>query len=90
MPVVDQRQRLVDEHGHCYPPSSRGPVLEPKRSPSTGWRVRTVSLRLVYLIFDRLLDWLTLLGRTSSPDMRASGVPGNHGNRPPVVIDCLT
>jgi hypothetical protein len=24
-----------------------------------------VSLRLVYLIFDRLLDWLTLLGRTS-------------------------
>ena len=25
-----------------------------------------VSLRLVYLIFDRLLDWLTLLGRTSS------------------------
>jgi putative transposase len=25
-----------------------------------------VSLRLVYLIFDRFLDWLTLLGRTSS------------------------
>jgi hypothetical protein len=25
-----------------------------------------VSLRLVYLIFDRLFDWLTLLGRTSS------------------------
>ena len=25
-----------------------------------------MSLRLVYLIFDRLLDWLTLLGRTSS------------------------
>ena len=25
-----------------------------------------VSLRLVYLIFDRLLDWLVLLGRTSS------------------------
>jgi len=25
-----------------------------------------VSLRLLYLIFDRLLNWLTLLGRTSS------------------------
>jgi hypothetical protein len=25
-----------------------------------------VSLRLVYVIFDRFLDWLTLLGRTSS------------------------
>ena len=25
-----------------------------------------MSLRLVYLIFDRLLNWLTLLGRTSS------------------------
>ena len=25
-----------------------------------------MSLRLVYLIFDRLLGWLTLLGRTSS------------------------
>ena len=25
-----------------------------------------MSLRLVYLIFDRLLDWLTLLGRTPS------------------------
>ena len=25
-----------------------------------------VSLRLVYLIFDRLLDWLMLMGRTSS------------------------
>jgi putative transposase len=25
-----------------------------------------VSLRLVYLIFNRLLDWLTLLGHTSS------------------------
>jgi hypothetical protein len=25
-----------------------------------------VSLRLVYPIFDRLLEWLTLLGRTSS------------------------
>ena len=28
--------------------------------------ITAVSLRLVYLIFDRLLDWLTLLGRTSS------------------------
>ena len=28
--------------------------------------IMAVSLRLVYLIFDRLLDWLTLLGRTSS------------------------
>ena len=25
-----------------------------------------VSLRLLYLIFDRLLNWLTLLGRTST------------------------
>jgi putative transposase len=25
-----------------------------------------VSLRLLYLIFDRLLNWLLLLGRTSS------------------------
>jgi len=25
-----------------------------------------VSLRLLYLIFDRLFHWLTLLGRTSS------------------------
>ena len=28
--------------------------------------IMAVSLRLVYLIFDRLLGWLTLLGRTSS------------------------
>jgi hypothetical protein len=28
--------------------------------------IMAVSLRLVYRIFDRLLDWLTLLGRTSS------------------------
>ena len=28
--------------------------------------ITDVSLRLVYLIFDRLLDWLLLLGRTSS------------------------
>jgi putative transposase len=28
--------------------------------------IMAVSLRLAYLIFDRLLDWLTLLGRTSS------------------------
>jgi hypothetical protein len=28
--------------------------------------IMAVSLRLVYLIFERLLDWLTLLGRTSS------------------------
>jgi putative transposase len=28
--------------------------------------ISAVSLRLVYLIFDRLLDWMTLLGRTSS------------------------
>ena len=28
--------------------------------------IMAVSLRLVYLIFNRLLDWLTLLGRTSS------------------------
>jgi hypothetical protein len=35
------------------------------RSPSDGHDL-AVSLRLVYLIFDRLLDWLTLLSRTSS------------------------
>jgi putative transposase len=28
--------------------------------------IMAVSRRLVYLIFDRLLGWLTLLGRTSS------------------------
>ena len=28
--------------------------------------IMAVSLRLVYLIFDRLLDWLMLLRRTSS------------------------
>ena len=28
--------------------------------------ILAVSLRLVYLIFDRLLDWLMLMGRTSS------------------------
>ena len=28
--------------------------------------IMAVSLRLLYLIFDRLLKWLTLLGRTSS------------------------
>jgi putative transposase len=28
--------------------------------------IMAVSLRLVYLIVDRFLDWLTLLGRTSS------------------------
>ena len=28
--------------------------------------IMAVSLRLVYLVFDRLLGWLTLLGRTSS------------------------
>jgi len=28
--------------------------------------ITDVSLRLVYLIFERLLDWLMLLGRTSS------------------------
>jgi hypothetical protein len=28
--------------------------------------IMAVSLRVVYLIFDRLLDWLLLLGRTSS------------------------
>src|SRR5512133_143831 len=28
--------------------------------------ILVVSLRLTYLIFDRLLDWLTLLSRTSS------------------------
>ena len=28
--------------------------------------IMAVSLRLVYLIFDRLLDWLMLLGRASS------------------------
>ena len=28
--------------------------------------IMTVSLRLVYLIFDRLLGWLLLLSRTSS------------------------
>ena len=28
--------------------------------------IAAVSLRLLYLIFDRLLDWLMLLGRTSS------------------------
>ena len=28
--------------------------------------IMAVSLRLVYLIFDRLLDWLMLMGRTSS------------------------
>ena len=28
--------------------------------------ILAVSLRLVYLIFDRFLDWLTLLSRTSS------------------------
>ena len=28
--------------------------------------IMAVSLRLVYLIFDRLLHWLLLLGRTSS------------------------
>jgi hypothetical protein len=33
--------------------------------PAMGM-IMAVSLRLVYLIFDRLLDWLTLLGRTSS------------------------
>ena len=34
------------------------------RGPSNGM-IMAVSLRLVYLIFDRLLDWLTLLRRTS-------------------------
>jgi putative transposase len=43
--------------------SRRRPKLD--RSPSDGHDL-TVSLRLAYLIFDRLLDWLTLLGRTSS------------------------
>jgi hypothetical protein len=33
--------------------------------PAMGMIV-AVSLRLVYLIFDRLLEWLTLLGRSSS------------------------
>jgi putative transposase len=28
--------------------------------------IANVSLRLLYLIFSRLLGWLTLLGRTSS------------------------
>jgi len=28
--------------------------------------IMAVSLRLVYPIFDRLLDWLMLMGRTSS------------------------
>jgi putative transposase len=28
--------------------------------------IMAVSLRLVYLIFDRLLSWLLLLGRSSS------------------------
>ena len=28
--------------------------------------IMAVSLRLVYLIFDRLIHWLLLLGRTSS------------------------
>jgi hypothetical protein len=28
--------------------------------------ITNVSLRLPYLIFDRLVSWLTLLGRTSS------------------------
>jgi hypothetical protein len=28
--------------------------------------IMAVSLRLAYLIFDRLLSWLTLLGRASS------------------------
>jgi hypothetical protein len=33
-----------------------------------------VSLRLLYLIFDRLLSWLTLLGRAaSSKDSDAAG-----------------
>jgi hypothetical protein len=32
--------------------------------------ITAASLRLVYLIFDRFLDWLTLLGRaTSSKDI---------------------
>jgi hypothetical protein len=39
------------------------PVICGDRQPGT---IAGVSLGLLYLIFDRLLDWLTLRGRTSS------------------------
>jgi len=59
-----------------------------------------VSLRLLYLIFDRLLNWLLLLGRTSSSKVWAprtvswpltsafaAGRPRSHSSRtsPPAV-----
>jgi putative transposase len=41
-----------------------------------------VSLRLLYLIFDRLLGWLLLLGRTGFHRRRAAR-PAPRGRRPP-------
>ena len=37
---------------------------------------RNVSLRLLYLIFNRLLSWLILLGRASTSKCSVSTVPG--------------
>jgi hypothetical protein len=46
--------------------SRHGPVTcDDRRSPVAGMLV-DVSLRLPYQIFDRLLHWLSLLGRASS------------------------
>jgi len=59
---------LLADATYCTPvgfQKSAGLVTCGDRPPSDG-HDHGVSLRLVYLIFDRLLDWLTLLGRTSS------------------------
>jgi len=42
--------------------------------------IMAVSLHLVYLIFDRFLRWLLLVGRT-----RMSQVPWNFGGGPVII-----
>ncbi len=48
--------------------------------------ITDVSLRLLYLIFDRLLGWLTLLGRASSSKDVELWELGHLG--PTVAVQC--
>jgi hypothetical protein len=60
--IEDAEAIARETQPHSSPVAYTGIVSRSRRQAM----IVDVSLRLLYLIFDRLLNWLTLLGRTST------------------------